>query len=156
MGREIERKFLVRMDVWRPQGPGALFKQGYLSSQKSRVVRVRLAGDTATLTIKGPTTGLSRSEFEYPIPVEDAAIMLETLCERPLIEKHRHLETFAGNVWEIDVFHGDNEGLVVAELELASEDQAFEKPPWVGDEVSLDPRYFNANLMTAPYSTWSR
>ncbi len=156
MAQEIERKFLVRLDAWRPRSPGTLHRQGYLSSQKERVVRVRIAGDQAMLTIKGVTVGLTRSEFEYPVPVEDAVAMLDTLCERPQIEKHRHIEVHAGKTWEVDVFHGENEGLVIAELELCSEGEAFEAPAWVGEEVSSDPRYFNSNLAKNPYSAWGR
>jgi CYTH domain-containing protein len=154
MAQEIERKFLVKLDAWRRRSPGTLYRQGYLCSQKERVVRVRIAGDQAMLTIKGVTVGLTRSEFEYRVPVDDAVVMLDTLCERPQIEKHRHLEVHAGKTWEVDVFHGENEGLVIAELELCSETEPFEKPPWVGEEVSSDPRYFNSSLARNPYSTW--
>jgi adenylate cyclase len=154
MAKEIERKYLVRTGVWAPQGEGTHFKQGYLNSQKERVVRVRIEGTKAKLTIKGLTTGVTRSEFEYPVPVEDAAILLDQLCETPLIDKHRHVEEHGGRRWEIDVFHGDNEGLVVAEIELASETDVPELPAWAGDEVSSDPRYFNSNLLKNPYKTW--
>jgi CYTH domain-containing protein len=156
MGREIERKFLVRREAWTPAGPGTPFRQGYLSSAKERVVRVRIAGERAFLTVKGPTVGLTRAEFEYAIPVEDAAAMLDGLCERPLVEKERHVEVHGGKRWELDVFHGENEGLVVAELELASEDEPFAAPAWVGEEVSHDPRYANANLARLPFSRWTR
>lgn len=154
MAKEIERKFVVKADAWTPQGEGTHFKQGYLSSQKERVVRVRVEGDAAKLTIKGITTGVTRSEFDYAIPCEDAEILLEELCERPLIDKHRHVERHGGRFWEIDVFHGDNEGLIVAEVELTSEADAIELPPWAGPEVSGDPRYFNSNLLKNPYRTW--
>lgn len=154
MGKEIERKFLVKRDVWKPRDEGIWYKQGYLNSQKERVVRVRIAGTKAMLTIKGLTKGVSRSEFEYPIPVEDAAALLDQICEQPVIEKHRHKETHGGHTWEIDVFHGDNDGLVVAELELESESEAFERPAWLGAEVSSDPRYFNSNLLKNPYKNW--
>jgi adenylate cyclase len=155
MAQEIERKFLVDVSRWRPAGPGVTFRQGYLSSQPERTVRVRLEGDAAKLTIKGISTGLSRLELEYPIPRADAEQLL-ALCERPLIDKVRHTEQHDGKTWEIDVFAGDNEGLVVAELELASEDESFTTPPWVTEEVSHDPRYYNANLIKAPYRTWRR
>ncbi len=155
MGKEIERKFLVDMTKWTPQGVGTHFKQGYLNSQKERVVRVRIEGDRARLTIKGVSVGVTRSEFEYPIPVEDARILLDTLCEQPLIDKHRHKEVHGGKTWEIDVFHGDNEGLVVAEIELAAEDEAFEVPAWAVREVSSDARYFNANLLRHPFKDWA-
>lgn len=154
MGKEIERKYAVDTAAWKPQGAGIHFKQGYLNSQKERVVRVRIEGDRAKLTIKGPSVGVTRSEFEYPIPVEDAALLLDNLCEQPLIDKHRHKEVHGGKTWEIDVFHGDNEGLVVAEIELASEDEKFEAPPWAIREVSSDPRYFNSNLLKHPYKNW--
>lgn len=156
MAIEIERKFLIDQAAWVPRDGGIHFKQGYLNSQKERVVRVRIEGHIARLTIKGVTTGVTRSEFEYGIPVEDAAILLDKLCEQPLIDKHRHKEVHFGKTWEIDVFHGPNEGLVVAEIELASEDEKFERPAWVVAEVSGDPRYFNSNLLKNPYSHWKK
>ena len=154
MGKEIERKYAVDTAAWKPQGAGIHFKQGYLNSQKERVVRVRIEGDRAKLTVKGPSIGVTRSEFEYAIPVEDAALLLDNLCEQPLIDKHRHKEIHGGKTWEIDVFHGDNEGLVVAEIELASEDEKFEAPAWAVREVSSDPRYFNSNLLKHPFRNW--
>ncbi len=156
MAKEIERKFLVKRDAWVPRDAGTHFKQGYLNSQKERVVRVRIEGNKAKLTIKGITTGVTRSEFEYPLPIEDAAILLDQLCEPPLIDKHRHVEEHGGHTWEIDVFHGDNEGLVIAEVELQSEDEKIVLPPWAGAEVSGDPRYFNSNLLKNPYRTWAQ
>lgn len=155
MAREIERKYLVKRELWNPRDDGTHFKQGYLNSQKERVVRVRIEGAKAKLTIKGITTGVSRSEFEYAIPVDDAAILLDQLCEKPLIDKHRHVEQHGRLTWEIDVFHGDNEGLVIAEVELASEEEKPELPPWAGPEVSSDPRYFNSNLLKNPYRNWN-
>ena len=154
MAKEIEHKFLVKMDVWKPAAPGMTFRQGYLSSVKERVVRVRTAGDKAFLTIKGLTTGMTRLEFEYPIPHADAVALLD-LCEKPLVEKTRHKEKIGGFTWEIDVFHGDNDGLVVAEVEVPSEATKFEMPPWAGAEVSADARYFNSNLAVNPYRNWS-
>ena len=154
MAKEIERKYLVKAGAWTPRDAGTHFKQGYLNSQKERVVRVRIEGDEARLTIKGLTTGVSRSEFQYPLPLADAEILLEELCEQPLIDKHRHLESVAGRTWEIDVFHGDNDGLLVAEIELPAEDAAFELPPWAGAEVTGDARYFNSNLLRSPYRSW--
>jgi adenylate cyclase len=153
VGQEIERKFLVDVARWRPADAGVAFRQGYLNSQPERTVRVRLEGDAGKLTIKGATSGVSRLELEYAIPRADAEQLL-ALCERPLIEKVRHTEEHAGKTWEIDVFGGENEGLVVAELELASEDEPFEQPPWAIREVSHDPRYYNASLVRAPYKTW--
>ncbi len=146
MGKEIERKYVVDQAAWKPQDAGTHFKQGYLNSQKERVVRVRIEGDRAKLTIKGPSVGVTRSEFEYPVPVEDAAILLDNLCEQPLIDKHRHKETHGGKTWEIDVFHGDNEGLVVAEIELDDPDADVVLPSWVGREVTDDPAYTNGAL----------
>ena len=155
MAQEIERKYLVRPGTWVPASAGIHFVQGYLNSQKERVVRVRIEGDQARLTVKGLTTSLTRLEFDYPIPLADATVLLEQLCERPLIDKHRHIETFGDLTWEIDVFHGDNEGLVIAEVELTSEADVVSLPPWAGDDVSSDPRYFNSNLLTHPYRTWT-
>ncbi len=156
MGKEIERKYLVKQETWKPQAEGTHFKQGYLNAQKERVVRVRIEGAKAKLTIKGITTGVTRSEFEYSIPVEDAALLLDNLCEQPLIDKHRHKELHHGKTWEIDVFHGENQGLVVAEIELSSEDEKIVLPDWVGEEVSSDPRYFNSNLLKHPFKSWTK
>ncbi len=156
MGKEIERKYLVDTAAWEPLDQGIHFKQGYLSTVKERVVRVRIEGDIAKLTIKGVNVGVTRSEFEYAVPVEDAAVLLDNLCEKPLIDKHRHKEMHGGKTWEIDVFHGDNEGLVVAEIELATEDEKFPVPAWAIREVSSDARYYNSNLLKQPYKTWSK
>lgn len=153
MGKEIERKYLVKSDAYKALGPGTLFRQGYLNSQKERVVRVRTMGDKAALTIKGVTVGATRAEFEYEIPLADARQLLD-LCEQPLVEKTRYKVPFGGLVWEIDEFHGANEGLTVAECELESEGQAVTRPDWVGEEVTGDPRYFNSNLITRPFTTW--
>jgi CYTH domain-containing protein len=152
MATEIERKFLVRGDAWRTPD-GAYLCQGYLNRDKMRTVRVRIAGDDAWLTIKGPSAGNARAEFEYAVPVDDARQML-ALCDGPLVEKIRHKIAHRGFVWEVDEFLGANAGLVVAEIELASADQAFDKPAWVGREVSDDPRYFNSSLSLRPYSAW--
>lgn len=153
MATEIERKFRVDPS-WRPDGPGVHFEQGYLSSHRDRTVRVRIEGDVARLTIKGPTRGVSRLEFEYSIPLDDARTMLRELCEKPHIAKTRHTIDYQGTVWEVDVFEGDNAGLVIAEVELPAEDAPFARPPWAIEDVSNDPRYFNANLVAAPYKTW--
>ncbi len=153
MAVEIERKFLVTGTAWQ-QVPGVVYRQGYLNRDKARTVRVRVAGDLAFLTIKGVSVGATRAEFEYPIPLADAQALL-SLCDGPLIEKTRHVLTHAGTVWEVDVFAGDNAGLVVAEVELASEDQAFVRPDWLGEEVTQDARYFNSNLATHPYRHWA-
>lgn len=154
MGREIERKFLVIGEGWREGATSTVFRQGFLSIDPDRVVRVRVAGNGGCLTIKGRSHGPSRAEFEYPIPKSDAEQMLDALCLRPLIEKVRHSLTVDGHTWEVDVFEGDNAGLVVAEIELESEDETFTKPSWVGEEVTDDPRYFNSNLVERPYRTW--
>jgi CYTH domain-containing protein len=154
MGVEIERKFLLQGDAWRGLGQAVLLRQGYLSSARERVVRVRIEGGQAMLTIKGANVGATRGEWEYPIPLADAVELLDGLCEQPLIEKYRHRIEHAGMVWEVDEFLGANAGLVVAEIELASEDQSFEKPDWVGAEVSGDARYYNANLIRHPFSQW--
>lgn len=152
MAIEIERKFLVLNDGWRTTD-GVLYRQGYLNRDKLRTVRVRQAGDQAFLTIKGKTTGISRTEFEYPIPVAEAQDLLG-LCDGSLIEKIRHKVTYAGLLWEVDEFLGDNAGLVVAEVELTSAEQAIELPAWVGVEVSNDPKYYNSNLSTYPFLSW--
>ncbi len=154
MGHEIERKYVVDPARWTPQGPGTPYRQGYLSSHPERVVRVRIAGDHAFLTIKGKTAGITRVEHEYPIPLADATELL-ALCEAPLVEKTRHAEQHGGMTWEIDVFHGANAGLVMAEVELESETQRVEAPPWAVREVSDDPRYYNSNLIAHPFSTWT-
>jgi adenylate cyclase len=154
MATEIERKFLVNTKLWQPLTAGTLYRQGYLSSANDRVVRVRIAGVDGFLTVKGLTTGVSRLEFEYPIPLDDAAMMIDRLCERPLIEKTRHREIFAGRTWEIDVFHGDNDGLIIAEVELVHPEDEVELPAWTGAEVSNDLRYFNNNFAANPYRNW--
>jgi adenylate cyclase len=154
VGLEIERKFLVRDDSWKTLGQGALLRQGYLSSSADRIVRVRVEGEAAMLTIKGRSSGATRGEWEYPIPLADAQAFLDGLCERPIIEKKRYRIPYQGMTWEVDEFFGENAGLVVAEIELEAEDQAFVKPVWVGEEVTHDARYFNANLLRHPYKRW--
>jgi len=152
---EIERKFLVDSSVWHPTGAGTAYEQAYIATREPGVtVRVRIQGSEARLTLKGPSHGAVRSEFEYPIPVADARELLDTLCEEP-VRKTRYLVEHDGNTWEVDVFTGANEGLIVAELELESEDQAFTRPPWLGTEVTGDPRYANSQLAQHPYSRWA-
>ena len=153
MADEIERKFLVTSREWRT-GEATEYRQGYLNLDKERTVRVRVAGERAYLTVKGITRGATRREFEYPIPLAEAEEMLAGLCRQPLIEKRRYRLQHAGLTWEIDEFFGDNAGLVVAEVELEREDQPFERPPWLGDEVTDDPRYYNASLVEHPYRDW--
>lgn len=155
MATEIERKFLVKGDRWRNLAKGVLYRQGYIANtQQGITVRVRIVGEQGYLTIKGPTVGTSRAEFEYPIPVEDAQVMLDTLCERPLIEKIRSKIEYKGLIWEIDEFLGENQGLILAEVELANENQQIELPDWINLDVSDDPRYFNVNLVKHPFSQW--
>ncbi len=154
MGQEIERKFLVRGEAWRGLAAPTPYRQGYLSTVAARTVRVRTVGDKGYLTVKGLSVGARRSEFEYEIPRADADAMLDELCERPLIEKTRRKIPFEGMIWEVDEFAGDNQGLVVAEVELSDENQEVRLPDWIGEEVTGDPRYFNANLIAHPFSTW--
>lgn len=155
MAIEIERKFLVRDDTWRAQVESASrIAQGYLVAEPGITVRVRRRGDQGFLTIKGAAEGIGRSEFEYQIPLADAQALLRDLCVRPPLEKVRHLIPFAGHLWELDVFAGANAGLVMAEIELTAEDEPFDLPDWAGDEVTGDPRYFNAYLAHHPFSTW--
>ena len=154
MGKEIERKFMVKEGTWR-NVKGTRYRQGYLNSAKERNVRVRTMEDKAYLTIKGIAIGASRMEFEYEIPLQDANELLE-ICEKPLIEKTRYKVQEGGFVWEVDEFFRENQGLIVAEVELESEDQEFPKPDWVREEVTGDPRYFNSNLIKNPYIKWSK
>jgi CYTH domain-containing protein len=163
MPTEIERKFLVKGEAWRSLATGTIYRQGYLSTKKGCSVRVRLVGEQGYLTIKGLSQGISRAEYEYSIPAEDAQEMLDNLCVReasgegyrPIIEKTRYKIDFAGLIWEVDEFAGENQGLIVAEVELTDEHQVIELPDWIGKEVSDDPRYFNVNLVQHPYSQWS-
>ncbi len=153
MATEIERKFLVKGDAWRQHSP-ALYRQGYLNSDKHRTVRVRVVGDTGLLTVKGLTQGVTRQEFEYEIPVADASELL-VLCEQPLIEKYRHLVEHGQHRWEIDEFLGDNAGLVVAEIELENAEEAFDRPSWLGSEISHEPKYYNSALCEHPFKNWT-
>ena len=158
MARDIERKFLVTGDDWRPGAHGVLYRQGYLGAGDQAVctVRVRVAGDRAWLTIKGRAAGGARDEYEYPVPVADAEEMLARLCPGGRVEKLRHRVPFAGRVWEVDEFTGENAPLVVAEVELDRIDAEISLPRWVGREVTEDPRYTNAALALQPYSRWGR
>ena len=154
MAKEIERKFLVNGDAWRALAKGTTYRQGYLNSAKERTVRVRTAEDKAFLTIKGLTLGATRAEYEYAIPFDEGKAMLDALAEKPLIEKKRYKIPAGDLTWEIDEFLGENAGLIVAEVELKSEDQAFDRPAWLGDEVTGDTRYYNANLIKKPFTRW--
>lgn len=155
MPLEIERKFLLSSDAWRDEvSQSYALRQGYLSSNPDRTVRIRTKGERGILTIKGRGEGISRPEFEYDIPHDEALVLL-ALCEQPLIEKVRYEVKRGKHVWEIDVFEGVNQGLVVAEIELEQESDAFEHPAWLGEEVSHDRRYFNASLVNLPYGEWT-
>jgi len=154
MAVEIERKFLV-LPSWVPLDGGDHIRQGYVASSPACTVRVRTRADRAYLTLKGPTVGTSRLEFEYDIPVADAVEMLATLCSA-IVEKHRYLEVHGAHTWEIDVFHGANDGLVMAEVEMRTETDVVTLPPWAGVEVTNDRRYRNSCLAREPFSTWAR
>jgi CYTH domain-containing protein len=155
MGIEIERKFLVHKDKWEAaaKGTGKLLVQGYLFASAEKSVRVRIAGSKAFITIKGSTTGATRAEFEYEIPLADAQQMLNTLAESK-IEKTRYGIEHDHKVWEVDVFYGPNSGLIVAEIELPNENEPLTLPDWVATEVTDDVRYYNSNLATNPYCNW--
>jgi len=155
MATEIERKFLVRDAGWREHARGSTrYLQGYLSSAETCSIRVRVSDERAWLNIKGATLDVTRQEFDYPIPLEDAREILAHLCDGAPIEKRRWWVPWGAHTWEIDVFEGENAGLVVAELELGRADEAFEPPPWIGEEVSDDPRYYNVCLARHPYREW--
>ena len=154
MGKEIERKFLINGDAWRMLAEGTMYRQGYLNSAKERTVRVRTVGEKAFLTIKGITVGATRAEYEYEIPFDDCNALLDNLAEKPLIEKKRYKIKQGEFTWEIDEFFGDNAGLVLAEVELQDEAEPFERPAWLGAEVTADGRYTNAHLSQHPYSRW--
>lgn len=154
MPKEIERKFLVNNSAFKQYGEGVFIRQGYLSREKENTVRIRLEGDQASINIKGINIGATRKEFEYKIPGEEAETMLDKICKKPLVEKYRHFIEYRGNTWEVDEFVGENKGLVIAEIELKDEQQHFEKPEWVGEEVTGRPEYFNSNLSLKPYRHW--
>jgi len=155
MGIEIERKFLVRKELWTPPASGTRFRQGYLCLDPERTVRVRLAGETGYLTIKGRTQNGARAEFEYPIPPQEARDLLDRLCLRPLIEKVRYRIKVDTHLWEVDKFFGENDGLLLAEVELSDFAEKVELPNWVGREVTDDPRYYNASLIRQPFRGWA-
>lgn len=154
MGIEIERKFLVRNMEWHALGVPIHYAQGYLVADIERTVRVRLAGAKGFLTIKGKSEGFSRKEFEYPIPFDDAIEMLK-LCATPVIEKYRTRILHEGKIWEVDEFEGENKGLVIAEIELKSEDESFSTPAWIGQEVTGDSCYYNSSLARNPFKNWT-
>ncbi len=154
MGIEIERKFLIDTDKLPPLTNSYTIKQGYIQTVDHTTVRVRIRDQDAFLTIKGKSVGASRLEFEYPIPLQDANDMLDALCQSSVIEKTRYLVEYEGHTWEVDIFKGSNKGLVVAEVELDSEEEVFTLPNWVTKEVTDDIRYFNSNLVDNPYLNW--
>ncbi|GBE13848.1 CYTH domain protein [bacterium BMS3Bbin14] len=154
MGIEIERKFLVEGWAWKDLAPPIRCRQGYLCLERDKTVRVRIMGNRGFLTVKGGGAGIVRHEFEYEIPVADAAELLAKFCRQPLIEKDRYKIEYEGMVWEVDEFFGENRGLVIAEVELERADQVIARPAWVGREVSGDPRYFNAALSRQPFCSW--
>ncbi len=154
MAIEIERKFLLKGNDYRDLAKGIYYHQGYLSSNEQRIVRVRIIGNRGYIAIKEASIGAARLEFEYEIPFSDANEILLKLCEKPNIEKYRYKVQIGNLVWEVDEFHGDNKGLIIAEIELNSEDQTFEKPSWIGEEVTGDPKYYNVNLVKKPFNTW--
>ncbi len=155
MGIEIERKFLVVNDGWRPLARQSLeCRQGYINVKGEGSVRIRILGGRGFLTLKGPRAGLSRAEFEYPVPLTDAEELLASFCRHSTITKVRHQVPFGGKTWEIDEFRRENRGLVLAEVELDSEEESLSLPGWAGKEVSFDDRYFNANLAKNPFTAW--
>jgi CYTH domain-containing protein len=155
MGTEIERKFLVKNNQWRAMGEGELYRQGYLSTDMERTVRIRTVEKKGFITIKGITKNIQREEFEYDIPFKEATWMLDVLCKRPLIEKTRYKIIYNDLVWEVDEFWGENKGLIIAEVELKEIDQSISIPDWIGREVTEDPAYYNASLVNHPYSKWN-
>lgn len=153
MGIEIERKFLVKSSEWRMGATGTTYCQGYLSRSPEATVRVRIEGDDSFLTIKGPLKGIRRPEYEYPIPFKDAEELIR-LCVSPLVIKTRYKIFYKKQLWEVDEFHGENDGLIMAEIELTDPDELIKLPPWIGEEVSSDTRYYNSNLATHPFTRW--
>lgn len=154
MAKEIERKFLIDITGIESMGSGTQIKQGYISTTDNTAVRVRVSGEVAYLTLKGENKGATRSEFEYEIPINDADKIIEELCTGPVIDKTRHLVKHETHTWEIDVFHGDNDGLIVAEVELESEDDVVDLPTWVVSEVTGDVKYYNISLLDNPFKNW--
>jgi CYTH domain-containing protein len=154
MAIEIERKFLVNSDEYKQLALPVYYKQGYLCNTPNAIVRIRIANNKGYITIKGKTCGISRTEFEYEIPTSEAHHLLSEMSLNKVVEKNRYKIKYAGNIWEVDEFLGENEGLIVAEIELKSEDATFDKPSWIGKEISTDSRYFNSNLSKNPFKNW--
>lgn len=155
MGREIERKFRVHTERLPALTQGQALRQGYICTDPERVVRVRIAGSDGFITLKGKTVGSTRLEFEYAVPLTDAQQILEHLCHGPKIDKIRYRIPHQGHTWEVDVFEGDNQGLIIAEVELGSEGEAVCLPDWISQEVTGEARYYNSNLLHSPYKTWA-
>ncbi len=153
MAKEIERKYLVKGNDWKKLSQGQFYCQGYIATKGKQTVRIRIIGEQGYLTLKGANIGSTRSEFEYPIPIEDAREILDTLCDRPLIEKYRYKIPQGDLIWEVDELLGENAGLIIAEVELTDENQEIELPAWIDRQVT-DPKYYNANLAKHPYSQW--
>ncbi len=157
MAREIERKFLVISDDWKASVYDKKYmRQGYICNSQQASVRIRIENQSANINIKSMSIGISRAEYEYPINLQDATEMLDTLCGNPVVQKERFLVKHAGKVWEVDVFMSDNRGLIVAEVELDSETETIQLPSWVGREVSNQERYYNMRLAQYPYSCWTQ
>lgn len=155
MAQEIERKFLVSCDDWRSQvASSSYYRQGYMANTDKCSIRIRVAGEKGFLNIKSATLDITRTEYEYMVPVEEAEAMLNGFCEGALIEKTRYFVEHQGHTWEVDVFDGRNRGLIMAEIELEHRDETFPLPPWIGAEVSDDPRYYNVYLARCPYAEW--
>ena len=156
MAIEIERKFLVKEIPFAMAKRSLKINQGYILNEKRKVIRVREKGDDYFLTIKGNNIGISRLEYDFPISKDDAKELIIHFCKTTLIEKTRHYVEHKGHTWEVDEFHGTNDGLIVAEIELESEDEKFEIPNWIGEEVTQDERYYNMNLAVHPYTSWEK
>ena len=155
MAKEIERKFLIDISGVESIGSGSRIKQGYISTTDNTAVRIRVSGTVAYLTLKGENQGATRPEFEYEIPIEDANEIIKELCSGPVIDKTRYLVEYGSHTWEIDVFHGDNDGLIVAEVELESETEEVDLPKWVINEVTGEVKYYNTSLLDNPFNKWS-
>ncbi|MBI5218090.1 MAG: CYTH domain-containing protein [Bacteroidia bacterium] len=151
---EIERKFLTKSDEWKKPAEGVFYKQGYLLRTREKSVRIRIIKDKAFLTIKGSKQGITRDEYEYEIPYQDALELLRNYCNNQYIEKTRYKISYKNKTWEVDEFHGKNQGLILAEIELSHTGESFEKPPWIAEEVTHEPRYFNTSLIEKPYCEW--
>tara|TARA_B100001250_G_scaffold381162_1_gene373239 strand:- start:106 stop:570 length:465 start_codon:yes stop_codon:yes gene_type:complete len=154
MAIEIERKFLIKQKPFQMAKRSVKIRQGYILNEKAQVIRVREKGEEYFLTIKGNNVGISRLEYDFPITKEDAEELILHFCKTALISKTRHYVIHNGHTWEVDEFHGSNEGLIVAEIELEAEDESFDIPDWVGEEVTKDPKYYNMNLAMHPYTSW--